>query len=114
MVEQVWLFSYGTLRQANVQRALFGRELESVADALVGFTLDTVVITDPGVIATSGSDRHPILKPGDDDDMVAGSALRLTNADLDAADRYETADYVRIGVTLASGRTAYAYVRAQA
>ena len=33
------LFSYGTLRQRDVQRALFGRELEMQPDALTGYRL---------------------------------------------------------------------------
>ena len=32
----LWLFSYGTLRQGEVQRAVFGREVESVSDAFAG------------------------------------------------------------------------------
>jgi hypothetical protein len=31
------LFSYGTLRQPEVQRTTFGRELEGRPDAIVGF-----------------------------------------------------------------------------
>jgi hypothetical protein len=57
------LFSYGTLRQPEVQRATFGREIEGRVDAIVGYDLDYVTTTDPHVVATSGSDRHPILKP---------------------------------------------------
>ena len=56
------LFSYGTLRQPEVQRATFGREIEGRPDAIIGYDLDYVTITDPNVIATSGSDRHPILE----------------------------------------------------
>lgn len=55
------LFSYGTLRQPDVQLATFGRQLDGHRDAIVGFDLDYLTITDPHVIATSGSDRHPIL-----------------------------------------------------
>ena len=57
------LFSYGTLRQRDVQLSTFGRELDGRPDAIVGYELHYVTITDPRVIATSGSDRHPILKP---------------------------------------------------
>ena len=55
------LFSYGTLRQREVQLSTFGRELDGHPDAIVGFDLDYVTITDAQVIATSGSDRHPHL-----------------------------------------------------
>ncbi|HEX7826394.1 MAG TPA: gamma-glutamylcyclotransferase, partial [Mycobacterium sp.] len=54
------LFSYGTLQQRDVQLTTFGRELDGHPDAIIGFDLDWVTITDPHVIETSGSDRHPI------------------------------------------------------
>jgi hypothetical protein len=59
------LFSYGPLRQREVQLATFGRELGGYVDAVIGYELHHVTITDPQVIATSGSDRHPILRPSD-------------------------------------------------
>lgn len=106
----VWLFSYGTMRQPEVQRALWGRTVPMEADALVGFRLASVRITDPAVIATSGSDAHPMLVPDVAGNGVDGAALRLTAAELAAADAYEVEDYVRVPVTLASGRAAFAYV----
>ncbi len=51
------LFSYGTLRQREVQLATFGRELEGYVDAVIGYELHHLTITDPQVIATSGSDQ---------------------------------------------------------
>ncbi|MDT5197263.1 MAG: hypothetical protein QOG79_5266 [Mycobacterium sp.] len=50
------LFSYGTLRQREVQLSTFGQMRDGHPDAIVGFDLDYVMITDPHVIATSGSD----------------------------------------------------------
>ena len=106
------LFSYGTLRQANVQAELFGRAVPTVADDLPGYRLEWLTITDPEVIATSGSDRHPILRPGSAGDRVAGAYLELTDAELARADEYEVDDYTRITVTLASGLDAWVYVAA--
>lgn len=114
MADHVWLFSYGTLRQPEVQRALFGRELESVDDRLFGFTIEMVKITDRSVIETSGSDCHPILRRAAAEDEVHGSALLLNETDLELADRYEVEDYVRIAVELASGRDAFVYVQRDA
>ena len=106
-----FLFSYGTLRQPEVQQAVFGRELSAFADALPGFTLAWVEITDASVVAMSGSDRHPILKrSADPGDHVEGSALAIAAGDVAAADAYEVSDYRRIAVELASGRRAWAYV----
>ncbi len=75
------LFSYGTLRQPGVQRSIFGRELDGRADAIVGYDLEYVTITDPRVIAASGSDRHPILKPTDRADAaVEGTVYAVSEA----------------------------------
>jgi gamma-glutamylcyclotransferase (GGCT)/AIG2-like uncharacterized protein YtfP len=105
------LFSYGTLRQRAVQLTTFGRELDGQADAIVGFELDWVTITDPHVIATSGSDRHPILKPTDcEDASVEGTVFAVSAAELAAADEYEVDDYTRIAVPLRSGQQAWVYV----
>ena len=105
------LFSYGTLRQPEVQRATFGREIDGRPDAIVGYNLDYVTITDPHVIATSGSDRHPILKPTDRADAaVEGMVFEISEADLAAADEYEVDDYRRITVPLRSGGDAWVYV----
>lgn len=104
------VFSYGTLRQSNVQRALYGRDVPTIPDALPGFRVNWLTITDPDVIATSGSDRHPILAAGGPDDSVDGAYLELTDEELAATDRYEVDDYVRAGVVLASGVEAWAYL----
>jgi hypothetical protein len=103
------LCSYGTLRQREVQLATFGRELDGRPDTIVGFELDWVTITDPHVIATSGSDRHPILRPTERTDAgVEGTAI--SEAELAAADDYEVVDYSRVTVPLRSGVQAWVYV----
>jgi gamma-glutamylcyclotransferase (GGCT)/AIG2-like uncharacterized protein YtfP len=105
------LFSYGTLQQPEVQLATFGRELTGHRDAIVGFDLDYVTITDPHVVATSGSDRHPILRPTERVDAhVDGMVFAITQAELAAADEYEVDDYRRIAVPLRCGSTAWVYV----
>ncbi|MFT4218034.1 MAG: gamma-glutamylcyclotransferase family protein [Micropruina sp.] len=110
MVHRV--FSYGTLRQENVQQALFGRPVVTVADTLPRYRLDWLTITDPEVIATSGSDRHPILRPGSVTDVVAGAYLELDDRELAQADAYEVDAYVRAAVTLGSGTSAWVYLAA--
>ncbi|MEZ0049625.1 gamma-glutamylcyclotransferase (GGCT)/AIG2-like uncharacterized protein YtfP [Mycobacterium sp. MAA66] len=104
------LFSYGTLRQRDVQLATFGRELGGAVDAIVGYRLEWLTITDPHVIETSGSDRHPILKPGTGADSVDGSVFEITESELAAADEYEVDDYRRVRVPLRSGKRAWVYV----
>lgn len=105
------LFSYGTLRQPGVQRDVFGRELDGRPDAIVGYDLDYVTITDPRVIAASGSDRHPMLMPtARTHAAIEGTVYAVTEDDLMAADDYEVDDYERIVVPLRSGDRAWVYV----
>ena len=107
----VALFSYGTLRQENVQLATFRRRLEGRPDALPGFVLSPMAITDPHVIATSGSAVHTIARAsGDPADLIPGLVFRVTPAELEAADRYEAGPIMRIEVALSSGTRAFVYV----
>ncbi|WP_267273534.1 gamma-glutamylcyclotransferase family protein [Pseudomonas putida] len=109
----VLLFSYGTLQDKAVQLANFGRELNGQADRMPGYRMDWVEITDPGALATSGKSHHPIVSPSSQaNDSVAGIVFQISEDELAAADRYEVADYKRVAVTLASGLTAWVYVRA--
>lgn len=104
------IFSYGTLRQSNVQLALYGREVQTVPDSLPGWRLEWIQITDPAVIEASGSETHPILRKGKPTDGVSGAYLELNDTELAATDKYEVSDYVRREVKLQSGVTAFAYV----
>ncbi|MEB3022593.1 gamma-glutamylcyclotransferase family protein [[Mycobacterium] crassicus] len=105
------LFSYGTLQLSEVQRSTFGRELDGRPDAIVGYDLDYVTITDPHVVAVSGSDRHPILRRSDAHDAaVPGTVFAISAAELAAADDYEVDAYRRISVPLRSGARAWVYV----
>ena len=106
------LFSYGTLQQDGVQMAQFGRRLSGRADALPGWRTELVQITDPDVLAKSGKTHHPIVMPGGKDDSVPGMVFEITSEELAAADAYEVADYKRVAAPLASGVTAWVYVKA--
>jgi hypothetical protein len=111
---EVWLFSYGTLPQRNVQLAIFDRALDGRADVLPGYALSPLQITDPGVIATSGTAVHTIAREtGDPADEVPGAVFRITQAELAAADAYEVADCKRVTVRLGSGIDAFVYVDAR-
>lgn len=112
--ETVLLFSYGTLRQPEVQLATFGRLLAGREAAVVGFRLEWLAITDPHVIATSGSDRHPLLVPAGETvgekASVPGTVFEVGAAELAAADEYEVDEYRRVLVPLDSGEQAWVYV----
>ena len=106
----ILLFSYGTLRLPAVQLATFGRLVDGRDDAVPGHRLTWVTITDPHVVATSGSDRHPIMvESAEPDDAVEGRVLEITAAELAAADEYEVDDYARVLVRLRSGAQAWVY-----
>lgn len=108
----ILLFSYGTLQLEVVQRAQFGRRLEGESDAIAGYRLSTVVIRDPTVVGLSGEEVHKILvATGDPEDVIHGMVFRITDAELAAADDYETADYARVEASLRSGRSAWVYVQ---
>lgn len=107
---EVSLFSYGTLQQPEVQRHSFSRLLAGRSSTLPGYRAEWVTITDPVVIQASGSDRHPIVLPGEPDDHVAGTVFTVTTEELAAADHYEVADYRRRRVTLDDGSAAWVYL----
>ncbi|HET9640511.1 MAG TPA: gamma-glutamylcyclotransferase family protein [Allosphingosinicella sp.] len=107
------LFSYGTLRQENVQLATFGRRLEGKPDILPGFAVSPMTITDPHVVATSGCAVHTIARPsGNPADRIPGIVFLLTPAEIEAADRYEAGPIERIRARLESGAEAFVYVAA--
>ena len=105
------LFSYGTLRQPEVQTELFGEVVASSPDTLQGWVERNVAILDPEVVRLSGLAVHPALVPGVGP-PIAGLTLELSDAQLSASDRYEVSDYRRVEVRLGSGRRAFAYVSA--
>lgn len=109
--DELPLFSYGTLLNADVQRAVFGRALTGEAAVLAGYTVDYIEVPDPRLLELSGSSVHPILRrTGNPLDKVPGFLFALTEDELDAGDDYELPMYRRATVTLADGRTAWVYL----
>lgn len=113
MTADVWIFSYGTLQQDDVQLATFGRLLEGRADTLTGHATSLFEIKDAEVVKTSGKTHHFMARPtGNPADEVPGVVFRITAAELAAADTYEVSDYKRVAVRLKSGLEAFVYVGA--
>jgi hypothetical protein len=109
------LFSYGTLQQADVQQATFGRLLQGQPDELVGFERSLLRIEDPEFVAASGQADHAVVRfTGRDDSRVLGTVFELSDGELASADAYEPAGYERIATVLASGREAWVYAAARA
>ncbi|NLS25571.1 hypothetical protein S2M10_05390 [Sphingomonas sp. S2M10] len=105
------LFSYGTLQLEAVQRSQFGRLLHGTDDVLHGYVVTEIQIRDPAVLDASGIETHRALVPGDGP-PIPGKVFQLTSEELDAADVYESENYVRVRVPLASGTRAWVYVKA--
>ena len=106
-----YLFSYGTLRQQNVQLENFGRLLDGAEDTLEKFTLKEIEIKDLDVLKVSDKKFHPILSyTGDESDKVIGTVFKITSDELLKADAYEVNDYKRVEVILRSGTKSWAYV----
>jgi hypothetical protein len=105
------VFSYGTLQLKRVQLATYGRVLSGRADSLTGWRIGTVVIRDPDVLDASGVEQHLALEPDADAPPVTGMVFDLTPGELAATDIYESENYARAQVTLASGASAWVYVK---
>jgi len=105
------LFSYGTLKQENVQLETFGRILEGSNDVLQRYCLEEIEITDEFVLKTSEKSFHPILFFTDhEEDEVKGAVFKITSTELLKADSYEVDDYERVEVILKSGIKSWVYV----
>ena len=105
------LFSYGTLQREEVQLATFGRKLDGKPDALPGYRLVMIKITDEDFIVRSGSADHRNLQyTGNSADFVEGSVLKVTRKELEQADAYEPEGYERVQTQLKSGAGAWVFV----
>ncbi len=113
MADPVHLISYGTLQLEQVQLSTFGRLLTGRKDAMPGWRMEKLEITDPEVLKTSGERFHPIaVETGEAADAIAGTVFTLTAEELAHADAYEVSDYKRVAVRLQSGLDAWVYVKA--
>jgi gamma-glutamylcyclotransferase (GGCT)/AIG2-like uncharacterized protein YtfP len=88
-----YLFVYGTLLDPAVQLSVFGRHVGGRADAVSGFALSNVTISDADV-------------------TVEGIVFPVNREDFLNAVAYETDQYTRIEVELMSGRRSWVYVAA--
>lgn len=105
------LFSYGTLQLGQVQLDTFGRLLSGHKDTILGFKLDSVEITDPAVLASSGQTHHPILRTSTELlSEVQGTVFEISEEELAAADQYEVDDYMRVEAPTKSGLHCWVYV----
>jgi len=105
------LFSYGTLQTESVQISTFGRKLEGSHDALVGYYLQMIQITDQEFVTTSGAEYHRNVEfTGNASDLVEGTVFSVTLQELEQADAYEPDGYKRVHAKLRSGTEAWVYL----
>lgn len=109
---EYYLFSYGTLQLDQVQLDTFGRLLHGDKDALIGYRLEKVRITDPEVVAISKEAFHPIaIQSGNPTDFIEGFCFKISKEELEHADSYEVSDYTRVKTKLRSGKEAWVYIQ---
>lgn len=106
-----WLFSYGTLQKQNTQLEIFGRILPGYKDVLTGYKVVAIEVTDASFLSR-GEDKHQrtLISSGNNKDMIEGTALEVTEAELALTDKYEPENYKRTRVTLQSGKQAWIYL----
>ena len=104
-----YLFSYGTLKNPEVQVELFGRELRSFKDVLTGYRVQEIEIRDEDFLSTGSQSLQKIAIPSVEEDTIEGLVLEMSRDELLKADAYEPDDYHRVKVNLASGKQAWLY-----
>ena len=110
-VEIEHLFSYGTLQLEEVQLETFGRKLDGQPDALLGYRLAMITITDEAFVVKSGTANHRNLQfTGNSSDVLEGMVFKVTTSELEQADAYEPEGYERVKVELRSGINAWVFV----
>jgi len=109
---KTYLFSYGTLQLEKVQLESFGRLLQGKPDKLPGYKMAYLEIKDEMVLKRSQQEKHPIaIKSENKSDFITGTVFEITNEELQKADDYEVADYIRKNEKLESGIEAWVYVQ---
>ncbi|MBZ0297291.1 MAG: gamma-glutamylcyclotransferase [Anaerolineae bacterium] len=94
------LFVYGTLQDPAVQQRVFGRVTEGQPDVLDGFYRGEI---------TFPTASYPIAISDQPEYSIEGQVISVTPNELVLIDRYETAAYRRIYITLRSGLEAWVY-----
>jgi len=89
------IFVYGTLQEPDVQRRVFGRVTKGTPDKLKGFR-------------KANFEQYPMAVP-DEAGQIEGRVLEVTDEEIARMDFYEGDAYIRVSVTLESGREAWVY-----
>lgn len=95
------LFIYGTLKEKEIQRRVFGRIEKGVKDTLEGYRTTRVILD--GLI-------YPILIETPKG-SVKGALISVSKDELRLIDNYETKECKRVRVTLKSGKKVWVYTK---
>ncbi len=93
------LFVYGFLKNPKLQKEVIGRVVKGKSDVLDGYKKSTIIIE---------GEEYPIIIPSPSD-FVKGFVIPITGKELTVIDKYETAAYIRVRVTLKSGTPVWVY-----
>ena len=98
-----YVFVYGTLCDAKVQKQVLGYEPSSSHNAITGFRLERIELDNihyPIMV------QYPLSET-----RISGLCLEINDDDLLLLDDYETSAYRRIRVKLADGFRAWMYCK---
>ncbi len=97
----VYLFTYGTLQEEDVQKMIFSRTLNGNRDSLRSHTVSEKMV----------GGLYPTIRQSEDPNhMVEGFVYVISEEELILADAYEGEAYERKNVTLESGVNAWVYL----
>jgi len=95
------LLIYGTLMKPEIQKEVIGRAIKGVPDSLGGYKKSKIEID---------GEIYPVIIPGKNG-KIDGMVIEITDEELQKIDEYETEFYKREIVTLASGVSAWTYLK---
>jgi gamma-glutamylcyclotransferase (GGCT)/AIG2-like uncharacterized protein YtfP len=99
------LFAYGSLREEEVQKTVFGRILKGIPEKLEGYAVKIIEIEEE-----FGLEEYPIIVPSENtNDSIEGILFELTMEELSLSDTYEGNSYTRIQVQLRSSKVVWVY-----
>jgi gamma-glutamylcyclotransferase (GGCT)/AIG2-like uncharacterized protein YtfP len=93
------LFVYGTLKDPDIQKQVFGRSTPGTPDLLPGYSMSAIDIN---------GETYPIAFPKEGKE-IEGLVLQVSIAELTKTDEWESDTYQRVKVTLKSGKQAWVY-----
>lgn len=106
------LFSYDLLNSEEIQRQLYGRELQGKADTLSGYTLKNSSILNGAVMNKETSPAYSgcAIKSKDPNDKIKGKVFEITGEELVKTDRHLVEHYDKIRATTDTGAEVWLYI----